>query len=170
MIKIKDFIEKGFKISWTLLHMGFSGCEVFDKQLDGQDIIEYAITKMEEGDESVDVVLLASSHITDTEEINELLVKLSKSEKVDCDIEYRKWRVIYVLKHLPNIDDDYIQGLIELGDIWATFHFPDESPHVFQGRNNAITPNEYYTQENYLKLLERHREWLYKEITELNSK
>ena len=140
------------------------------KQLEGQDIINYASTKIEEGDESVDVVLLASSHIVNTEEINELLIKLSKSEKVDCDIEYRKWRVIYVLKHLPNIHDDYIQGLIELGDIWASLDFPDDSPHVFQGKNNSITPNEYYTQENYIRLLESHREWLEKEITDLKGK
>ncbi|HBC31433.1 MAG TPA: DUF2247 domain-containing protein [Clostridiales bacterium] len=170
MIRINDFIEKGFKVSWTLLNIGFNGSQKFKKQLDGQDIIKYAITKMEAGDESADVVLLASSHCANTEEINELLSKLSKSEKVECDKEYRKWRVIYILKHLPNTEDDCIQGLIELGDIWASLDFPDDSPHIFQGRNNSITPNEYYTQENYISLLERHRMWLDKEITELRSK
>jgi len=35
MVKIKDFIEIGFKISWTLLNMGFNGSEMFNKQLEG---------------------------------------------------------------------------------------------------------------------------------------
>ena len=42
--------------------------------------------------------------------------------------------------------------------------FPEDSPHIFQGRNNNITPEEYYTQENYDYLYEKHIEWLQKEI------
>lgn len=170
MIKIKEFIEKGFEITWTLLNIGFDGSAKFKKQLDVQDIINYAINKMEDGDESLDVVLLASSHAANAEEISELLKNLSKSEKVNTDVECRKWRVLCVSKNLPNIQDEYIQGLIELGDIWLMFDFPDNSPHVFQGRNNSITPNEYYTQENYEKLLENHRKWLDKEIADLRNK
>jgi len=170
MIKIKDFIEKGFEITWTLLNIGFDGSAKFKKQLNEQDIIDYAISKIENGDESLDVVLLASLHAANTEEISELLKKLSDSEKVNVDGEFRKWRAIYVSKHLPDIQDDCIQGLIELGDIWAMFDFPDDSPHVFQGRNNNITPKEYYTQENYERLLEIHRKWLDKEIAYLRNK
>ena len=170
MIKIKDFIEIGFKISWTLLYIGFNGSEMFKKQLEGQDIINYTVTKMEEGDDSLDVVLLASTNVTNDNEINELLFKLSNSETIDYDIEYRKWRVIYVTKHLPNDQVDYIQGLIELGDIWAMLDFPDDSPHIFQGRNNSMTPNEYYTQENYFLLLKNHREWIEKEVSQLKNK
>lgn len=170
MIKIRDFIEKGFRISWTLLNMGWDGSSKFKKQLAGQDIIDFAMSKMEDGDESIDVVLLASSHATNTEEISELLKRLSDGEEVNADIEFRKWRAIYVSKNLPDIQAEYIQGLIELGDIWAMLDFPDDSPHVFQGRNNSITPNEYYTQENYIKLLEKHREWVEKEIADLRNK
>lgn len=169
MINIKDFIEKGFEITWTLLNLGFDGNTKFKNQLNGQDIIDYAISKVENGDESLDVVLLASSHTANTEEISELLKKLSNSEQVSVDVEFRKWRVIYVSKHLPDIQKDSIQGLIELGDIWALFDFPNDSPHVFQGRNNDITPKEYYTQENYERLLEIHRKWLDKESAYLRN-
>jgi len=170
MIMIKDFFEKGFEITWTLLNIGFEGSTKFKRQLNGQDIINYAITKMEDDVETLDVVLLASSHIANTEEISELLKKLSNSEKVNADIEFRKWRAMYVSKHLPDIQNECIQGLIELGDIWVMFDFPDDSPHVFQGRNNTITPEEYYTQENYERLLEIHREWLDKEFDDLRKK
>ena len=170
MIKIRDFTEKGFGITWTLLDIGFDGSVKFSKQLSGQDIIDYAIDRIEKGDESPDVVLLAGSHASNTEEISELLKKLSDDEKVDGDVEFRKWRVLYVSNHLPHVQDDYIQGLIELGDIWAYFDFPDDSPHVFQGRNNDIVPNEYYTQKNYERLLDAHKRWLDEEITHLRNK
>jgi hypothetical protein len=170
MIKIRDFIEKGFGISWTLLNIGWNGSAKFKRQLAGQDIIDFAMNKMEDGDESTDVVLLASSHATDAEEISELLKRLSDGEEIDADNEFRKWQAIYVSKNLPDIQAEYMQGLIELGDIWALLDFPDDSPHVFQGRNNSITPNEYYTKENYIKLLEKHQEWLEKETADLRNK
>lgn len=169
MIKIKDFYEKEFRITWTLLNIGFDGSTIFKKQLTEQDIIDYAISKIEDGDESLDIVLLASSSASNPEEIKELLKKLSNNEKVDTNIEFRKWRVMYVAKHLPDIQNDYIQGLLDLGDIWAMFNFPDDSPHIFQGRNNSITPEEYYTQENYEKLLEIHQRWIKEEISYLRS-
>lgn len=167
MIKIRDFFEKGFGISWTLVNMGWDGSAKFKNQLAGQDIIDFAMSKMKDGDESIDVVLLASSHAANAEEISEILKRLSDGEDVNADNEFRKWRVMYVSKSLPDIRAEYIQGLIELGDIWAMLDFPDDSPHVFQGRNNSITPNEYYTQENYMRLLEKHRQWLEKEIADL---
>lgn len=33
---------------------------------------------------------------------------------------------------------------------WHCLIFPDDSSYVFQGRNNSITPSEYYIQENYI--------------------
>jgi hypothetical protein len=150
--------------------MGWDGKVKLKRQLAGQDIIDFAMNKMEDGNESIDVVLLAGSHATDAEEISELLKRLSSGEEVDADHEFRKWRAIYVTKNLPDIQSEYIQGLIELSDIWALLDFPDDSPHVFQGRNNLITPNEYYTKENYIKLLEKHQEWLEKEIADVKNK
>lgn len=167
MIKIKDFRDKKIEITWTLLNMGFDGSEIFKKQLNGQDIIDYAVSKIEDGDDSLDVVLLASSYASNTEEISELLNNLSNNETLDVNREFRKWRVIYVSKHLPHIQEECILGLIELGDIWTMFDFPDDSPHVFQGRDNKINPNEYYTQENYERLLEIHKRWLDKEFDAL---
>jgi hypothetical protein len=169
MVKIRDFLEKELGISWTLLNIGWDGNVKFKKQLAGQDIVDFAITEMENGNESSDVVLLASSLAANEEEISELLKKLSDSENVNVDNEFRKWRVVYVAKNLPNNQTEYVQGLIELCDIWILFDFPDDSPHIFQGRNNFITPSEYYTQENYLELLEKHKKWIEKEISDLKS-
>ena len=49
-----------------------------------------------------------------------------------------------------NIQGGFIMPISsKLGDIWAYLEFPPDSPHVFQGINNEITPEEYYTMQNY---------------------
>jgi len=169
MMKITDFIENDIKVSWKLLYLGFGGDAKFSGQLTGRDIVSYAISKSEENDCPLDVILLASANERNTEEIRGLLKKLSSDENTDIDIEFRKLRVLYVIQHLPNIDEEYIQGLIKLGDIWAHFDFSSDSPHAFQGLNNTITPEKYYTKENYEKLLQSHRNWIKQEIFELKQ-
>jgi hypothetical protein len=149
--------------------MGWDGNVKFKRQLTGQNIVNFAMRKLEDGNESIDVALLASSQAANEEEISELLKKLSDSENINADTEFRKWRVVYVSKNLPTNQTEYVQGLIELCDIWILFDFPDDSPHIFQGRNNFITPSEYYTQENYLELLGKHKKWIEKEISDLKT-
>lgn len=49
---------------------------------------------------------------TETEEINKILKKLSLKEKTTFNLEFRKWRIIYVINTIKNIDkNDYISGL-----------------------------------------------------------
>ncbi len=43
------------------------------------------------------------------------------------------------IKALPDIQDEYIQGLVGLGDIWAMFDLPNDSPRIYQGEKNNIT-------------------------------
>lgn len=169
MTRINQFTEKGLRVTWTLVTMGFSGSSKFKGQLSGREIVEYAITRVINGDASPQVLMLAGTDARDTEQIGCLLNKLSQGENVDANAELRKWRAIYVANHLPTDKDDYIHGLVALGDIWAYLDFPDDSPHVFQGRNNMITPMEYYTPDNYKRLLDAHKSWLEKEITQLKD-
>ena len=37
---------------------------------------------------------------------------------------------------------------------------PKDSPHIFQGLNNGISPQKYYTLENYENLYDAHVKWL----------
>lgn len=41
------------------------------------------------------------------------------------------------------------------------------SPNIIQGVNNTMTPNEYYSDENYLKIISNHNLWIKKELNEL---
>ena len=70
--------------------------------------------------------------------ILDFLKKLSLKEKTTFNLEFRKWRIIYVINTIKNIDkNDYISGLIELGDLWEKLGYPQDTPHIIQGRFNT---------------------------------
>jgi len=58
------------------------------------------------------------------------------------------------------LPDEPMYGLIAFTEFWARFDYPDDSPHVVQGQNNCITPQEYYTKQNYDDMIIRHKNWL----------
>ncbi len=59
---------------------------------------------------------------------------------------------------------------MELTELWVQFGYPEDSPHIIQGRGNNISPTEYYTQSNYDKLYIKNKEWLEKELSFLKNK
>ena len=166
MIKIENIIKIGFQITWTLLEIGYKSDTVFADQLTAADIINYATNKLSEIDDP-DIVELACEYDTNSDDIRKYLLKLASSENSKYDNELKKWMVIYVHTHLPQENVNHIQGLIELGDIWANLNYPQNSPHVFQGRYNDITPEGYYTPQNYKALLKRHYDWINDEIKQI---
>ena len=169
MIKLDDIKKVRFKITWKLIDIGFKGSKIFGDELSARDIINYALMQLETGNEDEVLNELACEHDTNFENIDNLVKKLANEENTNYDIEYRKWIVLYVEKNLPTEEVDYINGLIVLGDIWAALDFPKDSPHIFQGKDNDIAPKQYYTKDNYKELLHRHKEWLKKEVKELNA-
>ena len=167
MIKLKYLKNAEFKITWKAIDIGFKGNAIFSNELSARDIIDYALLQMEKGIEDETVAELACEYDTNGEEVNRLVKILANKENTDYSIEFRKWRVLCIAKSLPNEETEHISGLIELGDIWVEFDFPEDSPHVFQGRGTDITPEQYYTKENYKKLLKTHEDWIKEEIKQL---
>jgi hypothetical protein len=94
---------------------------------------------------------------------------LSGKECTTYEIEFKKWVIMYVLKHLPNENTEYVQGLLDLGGIWVDLKFPEYSPHIFQGGYNNISPIEYYTADNYKMLLNKHKEWIKQETIKIQQ-
>lgn len=168
MIKLIEFKKIGFKITWKLLNIGFKNEEKFSNMLSANEIINYAISLLDSNNNE-DLLDLASSRPDEIESINMILTKLAEKEKSDYSIEYRKWQLLYVIRNMPKKDEEFIAGLCQLGDIWAYLDFPNESPHIFQGRNNNIIPNEYYTSDNFLTLYNKHIDWIEKETKQIKN-
>ena len=66
-------------------------------------------------------------------------------------------------------NNDFIDGLLELTDLWCKLDYPKDSPHVIQGLDNFLSPTEYYTKENYDILYKKNYEWFVKELSFLQK-
>jgi hypothetical protein len=168
-IGLKDFKEARFLITWKLINLGFRVHNQFAAYLSAEAIIDYAqrqrvITHDEE------VSLLAGKDKKDITGIDCRVRSLAEKESTSYELEFRKWRVLWIRNGLPDIEADYTFGLTKLEDLWARFDFPDDTPHVIRGKNNAITPDEYYTEKNYKASLKKNQDWVSKEIDEIRKK
>lgn len=164
MIEIKNFNQLGLFVTWRLLYIAL--CE---KQLQEEDVIKYAIKQLEEGDDRSEVCELAGAYADEHEHIQNLLWELISQENTQNELERRKLRAVIVDKALRIKNDNYINGLIDLATLWCGLRYPSDSPHIIQGKNNNITPKEYYAVGNYDILYEKNAKWLKTELEYLRA-
>jgi hypothetical protein len=159
----KIVLNNIFHLSKALLYLGFN-----QEYFASKDIIDYAVDRLEESDD-IEVCELAGAQEYEKDHINELLQDLIKQENTQDDLEFRKIRATIASEVLQVKNDNYIDGLMELADLWSGFDFPEDSPHVIQGRGNEIAPQDYYTQENYDMLYQKNKVWLDSEVEDLRE-
>lgn len=159
MISIEDVKELRLEITWKFLYMCL--CE---EQIYVESVIEYAISRIEAGDERIEVCELAGAYADEKEYISDLLLKLGKNEEASYEFEKRKLRAILVKKVLQHKNDNYIDGLMELTDLWIDLGYPEDSPHILQGVGNDIEVNDYYSQDFYDFLYQKNVTWLDQEV------
>ncbi|SRR6266446_1726077 len=164
MTILDKMIEVGIPVTWSTILIGWHGPAKYGPQLSIADIVSYAAGVIEANPEQPPCVLrLAGAQADDREMVETCLGKLASREGADQDIEVRKWR-LYLLKEIERqLSDDPLYGLLALTEFWDKFNYPDDSPHVIQGRGNHQHPRDYYTDENFRQLRNRHREWIKEE-------
>ena len=104
------------------------------------------------------------------QEMGYLVQELANIEKSEYKLAFEKWKLVYIKKNFPQLNKNIIQGLIELSDLWVKLDFPEDSPCILQGVKNNISPQEYYTEENYIYLYNRHLDWIRDKSNYLNGK
>lgn len=165
MIRLKDIKQLGLFITWRLLYLG-----VQSGHIETEEVIEYAIEKLEEGSEREEICELAGAYAEEHEEICNVLWKLTEQEDTQNDIENRKIRAVIVSRVLKSKNKNCINGLMDITDLWIELGYPDDSPHIIQGKGNCVSPSEYYTMDNYNFLYEKNVEWLKMELEDLRKK
>lgn len=172
MIQIENLEKLGLKITWKTLKIGFDDCSAFGKLFYSEEIIDYAINEMNNcSDENI--ISLACENYKKTQSIMEYLILLSQEENSNYEIEFRKLRLIFVIDKLKEIeqnylvDSNYINALIDMGDIWTDLQVFEKSPYYFYGVLNDISPTDYYCEENYLNMFESHKKWISSELSSL---
>lgn len=170
MNKLQLLKNMGFRINWSLVRIGYCGEKNIPPQLTKNEVVDFASlileTARKEDYEPLAVLITGSKNKS---EFIEALDTLSKSEITCSALEYKKWRVFLVKQTLEKIDTDYTSGLLQLTELWISLGLPNDSPHIVQGRNNSITPQEYYSKKTFDNIVIRHREWVEKEINNICS-
>ena len=159
MIKIADIKELKLNITWRMLYRG-----LLEKQIPISEIVEYAMEQLEKGDDRIEICELAGSGDNDLEDIMNILYDLADEEKSQDDLEYRKLRATRVNNFLKDKNTNCIDGLMGLTELWLELGYTDDSPHIIQGKDNNISPVEYYTEANYNYLYEKNKQWLRDEV------
>lgn len=159
MIKIADIKELNLKITWKLLYRG-----LLKKQISANEIVEYAREQLEKGDDRIEICELAGSRDYYLEDIMNILFELAIEEQNPDDLEDRKLRAIRVNNFLKDKNTNCIDGLMGLTELWLELGDTADSPHIIQGKDNPISPVEYYTDANYDYLYKKNKCWLKNEI------
>jgi hypothetical protein len=162
---LEKFREEGIPINWTVIFLGLHGIGKYEMLISVNELIEYAITQLEENpNQSEEVVFLAGLHQNDNHEAKKYVKILSNREKTDIEVEKKKWILILLKDLLGKVNSDPIYGIIQLTEFWEKFDYPDFSPHIVQGVMNNIDPKRYYTENNFKKILQLHEAWIQKEL------
>lgn len=159
MIKISDIKELKLNITWRMLYRG-----LLKKQIPISEIVEYAMEQLEKGDDRIEICELAGSSDNDLEDIMNILYELADEEKSQDDLEDRKLRATRINNFLKDKYSNCIDGLMGLTELWLELGYADDSPHIIQGKDNNISPVEYYTDANYNYLYEKNKNWLKDEV------
>ncbi len=174
---MSDFakIRAEFDANWTTVLVGWDGLGVlspwpsrwteFPSLVSGEEVSAYADERLASttdlSEQDLILKLLSVDLRTESREaIKDMLKPLSDLDGGDPAIELRKWRLVLLEQVLENMPQDALYGLMALTEFWQSFGFPPDSPHEVQGKENTITPSEYFQQENLTRLLARHRAWM----------
>jgi Uncharacterized protein conserved in bacteria (DUF2247) len=169
--------------NWTTILVGWRGLGVlspwperwgaFPSLVSAEEVLGYSTERVASSSDAQEqaliVELLSLDLRTEAREVvSKLLQRLSEGEGGDSAIELRKWRLVLLEKVLEDMPSDALYGLLALTEFWQEFGFPSDSPHVVQGRGNALTPSEYFRPETLEHTLARHYAWIERERAALS--
>lgn len=139
MISLECIKKLNLQITWRLLYIG-----VLEQQISTEDVIDYAIDRLS-NDSSIEVCELAGLNANESETMRDVLWHLVEQEKSNHEFEFRKLRAAIVSNTLKVKKENYLDGLMELTDMWIGLGYPSDSPHIIQGHGNNMSPKDYYT-------------------------
>lgn len=171
-----------FSVNWTTILLGWKGTGAlspwperwaeFPPMLTIEEVLDYANERLVSSCDATEEELLIGlvcldTHTASREDVLAYITKLSKLNDSNPVLEGRKWRVISLDRVLKDLPSDSLYGLIALSEFWQSFGFPSDSPHEIQGRENTKSPEDYYDDANYQRLVTLHQTWIEKEKAEL---
>lgn len=154
----------GFKISWNLIVIGLYGNGEIPPSITHLDVVDYLDGLLTDIDEQTDNIIALICEKEDCTKFDRLLKELASKDDSNIAIQKRKWRACLLKNLIDNINEDSLQGLLELMEFWVSMGKPDNCPQTFPNSDNKKSIQEYFTQASYEFNLNKNREWLNEEI------
>lgn len=170
MSYLSDLRDMGIHVNWRTLLIGLEGPGKHPPLLSLEEVRAFAdeqLTNSAVPPEGAVAVTIALDG--DPDEIHTILRKLAHEEKSEPARELRKWRLALLKRAMMELPQDPLYGLLALTEFWERFDFSPDSPHAVQGRGNQTSPTDYFTEDNYRRLIQKHREWISAETTALRG-
>jgi hypothetical protein len=165
-------LNKRFKVFWTTLLVGWRGIGQLRRLVSIPEIQQFAVENLEKENIASTVLPnlseLATISEKESDQVDILLEKMAAPERVNKEFEERKWVILLLEKQLADLPNDPLHGLLQLTEFWSDLDYPSYSPHQIQGVGNTMTPEKYYTSENYKTEIANHKKWLESQILNLS--
>ena len=161
---LHEMMDSGFVVDWTTILVGWDCPGNYPSQLSVADVSEHATHLLEANpDQPSEVLHLASTPDGSGDEFDQCIRRLAAHEGGDVVNETRNWRLFLLKRVMKTLGQDPIYGLLKLTEFWSGFDYPADSPHVVQGRHNALSPPEYYSDDMFRQIVHAHEEWINRE-------
>lgn len=155
--------EIGLKVTWKLIRLGLTGFNGHLELISYEELFDYLTDRLGINESQDDNIIKIICEKENRFSVDSLLNYLASVEKTTEDVQYRKLRVYLLEKLLRQENRTCLQGLLELIELWASFGYPGDCPHIFPDNVN-ISVQEYFTNTNYQIMRKKNSEWLGDEI------
>jgi hypothetical protein len=157
---LDEFRGAGLTINWRTLLIGWDGPGKHPPLLTLSDIRDYATEVLAKPNPAEGATQIAISGDDENAEVRAHLVALSADEHSDFGSELRKWQLVLLKRLLEELPPDPLYGLLALAEFWERFDFPEAGPYIPQ----VPGATDYFTQQNYEYLIQRHKAWLAQQL------
>ena len=152
----------GAAVGWGTLLVGLHGFGWVDRQVSAANAIAIALDALEQNPDDDLVLVLACLRESETGDVVAALERLADREGTDQELERRKWRLLLLEERMETLPADPLYGLLDLDEFWRMFDYPEDAARTAQTRS-GVTPEQYYTRDNYEAEVARHKRWMEQE-------
>ncbi|EKG2418054.1 DUF2247 family protein [Listeria monocytogenes] len=164
---INEFKEYDIPFSWNELKVGRFGYSdnnfYLQEMLDNELVMKYTLDYLSKNIEEQNPYLWELGSLCrpyDESELYKLLDELKESIAQDLKSYYR-WRWILVNNLLNKISNkDYVNALLEVSEFWLDLNSPFDMPYQYQGIENKLEPQQFYTEKHFYEVISNHKKWL----------
>lgn len=162
-----EFKKHNIPFSWNEIKIGRFGYSDNDfylqSMLDDDFVMEYILDYLSKNENEEDSYIWELGSLPspyNENEMHKLLDLIENSNEKDL-LSYYRWRWILVNNLLERIiKEDYVNALLEISEFWLDLKSPIDMPYQYQGVENKLNPQEFYTEKHLSKVILGHKKWL----------